>query len=153
MMNRYENQYNEASNAMMKAWDTAVQAVKGAGHFTAVAEDGIPAWTECFFGETRKAYEEAAAKYREIRDLYLAEEAALKKQAKAAWEAAHPEEAALKKQAKAAWEAAHPEEAEAKKRQASLTRYRRLAAQKKAAILKLQEELKELEGKMKALEG
>ena len=135
MMNRYENQYNEASNAMMKAWDTAVQAVKGAGHFTAVAEDGIPAWTECFFGETRKAYEEAAAKYREIRDLYLAEEAA------------------LKKQAKAAWEAAHPEEAEAKKRQASLTRYRRLAAQKKAAILKLQEELKELEGKMKALEG
>ena len=138
MKNCYKEQYEAAIKAMHAARDAAVQAVKDAKHFPVIANDGIPAWDRCFFGETRKAYEEAEADFFRISALYLKKEDELK---------------ALAKQEKAEWEAAHPEEAAAKKRKAALARYKRLAAQKEAAILKLQEELKELEEKMEALEG
>ena len=80
--NFYQRDYDRAYTIMMKARDAAIQAVKDAGYFITDPEDGFPAWRRCFFGETRKAYEEAVANYEVIRFLYEAKEAELNAWAK-----------------------------------------------------------------------
>ena len=89
-INKYKPLYNVAAENLKTARNNAIRAAKEAG----IEIDGSSVWEDCFFGETKEAFEKAREEFNFYRELYWEAEERLSEErqnARKRFENAHPE--------------------------------------------------------------